>query len=228
MEGPKAIIHHFSLFYYLVLVIPILLCIGLLIISFAYFDRDIDYLPFISDIVMYYPEKKILSISMTLELFSVLFLILMRNWVFKIIKRGVSKISNTKFGIIRGFMLLFGGLACFGGIMFSTFSDSNSNSFHMFSHHVFFVFFFCYIYLNDYLSKKLGYPCRDASKGLSIAYSCSSFSFLIFRYYLNDGSDDTKYTTASLLGYIAFLTLFIKMYIIKNDIPTFGIRVTKI
>lgn len=226
-DTPTYIIHHLNGIYYLIFFIPILCIIFSLGLTFTVFNRDISYLPFLTDLIIFNPEKKIISIFMIFQMILIFFLTWIREKSLIIIKRTNFKISNFKFLILKFLYLFSTIIGLIGCIYFTSFSKDNESFLHIFSIHIFFIFFCIQIIIFDYLIKKLGYKISDLSNSLKIAYITSFIGFILIRYYINDGTESTKFTGSSLFGYISFFCLFFKIYYSKEDLNLIGIKISK-
>lgn len=227
-DHPFTILLHINILNYLILVLPLAALIIGTAIHFGTKENIKYNFPYITDVVPYQPEGKIVSIFMMVSSIIMFIIFYSRLTAFKIMRKLKPKMSEKKYKPAM-MTLSISGYICVAFHFLMTFiSVGESEIAHAIFVNIMYLSGIVYMFALDITLKTIYLSSRMFSRILSMASFAVTFSFLVLRYFIPmDQGDAIRITIANLFGDLAFICLYTKIFIVKFDIPPIGVRVSR-
>ncbi|OHT04911.1 hypothetical protein TRFO_27535 [Tritrichomonas foetus] len=188
------------------------------------------FVPAPSDVIVYQPEYRIHSVSMTIETFYILFIAYTQHKIRIILGNRVHKIETKKFRILKICSFISLGIYLIGHqiiacVPFTSCKPLNSLGANFYGYGSSFYFITCDIF-NAFLSK----PSQIASRILTWVVVVSTFFELVIRYYIFTNEDNGAqqwWTMSTIFFLLAAGCSYVKFFMISIDLPNCAIRLSK-
>ena len=238
-EQPFSVFHYLNSLNLAMLIIPISSIIASLLVYYIFNKNRLLFLPSESDFSIQRIEGRISTILNSLEIAIISIMLFIRHRVIDILKASSEK-SQKLHNIIFYWTMRISAYTAIAGRLTSLFCSLDQNrGVHLIGLNVMCYSFSLYLILNDTLCKSFGYECKKPSQILSYLYVSCVLVFFAMRFYSpkskekeysnknRDVFDFINFSVSSFFGIVASIVLAIKLYLMKFDIPEYGVRLMK-
>lgn len=219
------VVFRLDVFYTAAAIFPILICI-VGIVFYCMDSTDYGYVPTLAEIMAGEPQARIFGIGMTLESVFILFFGLMKDHLtlFQLEKGGMNQALCRKLLQATRFLVVF---TCFSLIVVACVPTNYNPTAHITACFLFFSSVFGYFIVSDILRHQMNQDVRTGSIIVTGIGFVSSILYGVFRCFITSEPHKVYYGISSVCEYIAVIMVFIKLLIIRQEMPEHGIRITK-
>ena len=222
----RPILFRLEYFYHAVEVLPWLVVISGLVFYFLR-GPSYGYIPSIGELMVGQPQERIFGVGMTIEAVFLLFFGLIRDHIIIFLFERASKINQKVCRVLLQFTRFLIVIACFAMIVCACVPVNYNATAHEAATVVFFLTLFGYFLFSDVLTWKMEQTVKVASVSLTAFGMLFAVVFAVLRFAVTPTSVKVMYGVASVFEYIAVFLLFIKLVVLKQEMPRHGIRLTK-
>lgn len=219
------VVFRLEVFYAVTSILPILICVvGVLFYCIG--ETEYGYIPTLAEIMAGEPQARIFGVGITLESIFILFFGLLRDHLilFQLERGGMNQAVCRKLLQATRFLIV---ILCFSLIVVACVPTTYNVTVHITACFIFFASVFGYFIVGDFLFKKMNQNVSVGAIMVTVFGTVFSVLYGIFRCCIPAEPRAVYYGISSVCEYLAIILIFVKLLIIRQEMPKHGIRLRK-
>ena len=227
-EKAYSILHHLNILNHMVIVIPLVTAVLAYIVHYSISKNSVNYFPFMSEMTLFDPESRIVTAGLAATSLLIMMIVYVRAKIVFLSKKKISKIPERRYSITHRIMMISSYVAVICHLLTTIFTLRDFPIMHAICINLTYYSFVVYSFTGDMIFKIVGYSAHRLSRVMTMVLFTFTLTFLALRYYVpNDKGDALRITAANLFAVLAYISLYLKLFLVKFDLPTCGIRLSK-
>ena len=197
------------------------------VILYAMQTTTCEYAPTIGEMMINDPQARIFGVGMTFEAVFILCFGLIRDHIIMFMFENAGRINQFLCRVLLRITRFLIILVCVSLVILACCPVSYNEVLHNISSALFFIGLFMYFSICDFLTWKMNQPIKIASVTITAVGIACAIIFAVLRYPYSDVPNKLYYGIGAGFEYVAVFCAFIKTIILKQEMPSHGIRISR-
>ena len=230
MSDDKAysILHHLNIMNYMVITIPLVTLVLSYVVHYSLPQNHVNYFPFLSEMTLFDPESRIVTAGFSATSLLIMVIVYVREKIIYLSKKKISRLPERRYTTTHRIMKISAYVSVICHLLITIFTYRDFPIFHAICINLTYYGFVVYSFTGDMVYKLVGYPAQRFSRVMTMILFTFTLTFLALRYYVpNDSGDALRITAANFFAVLAYISLYLKLFLVKFDLPQCGIRLSR-